>query len=151
MSTGSIPRRAARIARPVGSVGGVLGAVGLLLLTLGLLVMHGLDPSAHPVESVGVSAAAGPHADPVHDDHGHADPVHDDQGCPDCAAHGHLVAVCVAVLATVVGVGAYRLLRGGWRTPHIGPPALRIVAVGLRATRARAPDPAWVRLGVMRC
>ena len=152
MSTGSTPTGASRAVRRVGSVGGVLGVVGLLLLTLGLLVMHGLDPSAHPASEVGASGAtAGSHADHDHADHGRADPAHDDQGCPDCVSHGHLVAVCVAVLVTVVGVGAFRLLRGGWRTPRIGLRSLRVLAAGLLEARARPPDPAWVRLGVMRC
>lgn len=147
MSDGPAPQGREAAARPIGSVAGLLGFVGLLFLTAGLLVMHGLDPSVH---AVGAEVATHDQAPDHHVDRNTGD-ARDDGGCPDCGGHGHLVAVCVAVLATVAGVGAFRVLRLGWPSTGTGVPAVRRFLAATREGRARAPVPTWVRLGVMRC
>ena len=116
----------------------------LLLLPLlagALLSMHGLGAGA---------TDARPHAQSAEHAHvgpGEARAEHRDAGCDDCAV-GHVMVACVAIVVTVAGV---RLARRAVGTRE---PALAATAIEhLRAARKllRPPEPAWVRLGVMRC
>lgn len=114
----------------------------LPLLVGALLVMHGLDARADGTPSEGVrSISAHPHevADPGT---GSAD-----GHCAACAA-GHVVAACVAIVASVAGLRAAR--------PILGAARRLLVAAAAAVVRAgggplRPPPPAWVRLAVMRC
>ena len=114
----------------------------LPLLAGALLLMHGLDAGATTTELHGASAAAS--------DHSHqsgAPAEHHGAGCDGCAV-GHVMAACVAIVATVVGL---RLAR---RVAGTRVAALAATATGrIRAARQllRPPDPAWIRLAVMRC
>ncbi|MGH9275071.1 MAG: hypothetical protein ACRDZU_10525 [Acidimicrobiales bacterium] len=114
----------------------------LPLLVGALLLMHGLDAGA---------TTSGPHgAVAVASDHSHQDEApaeHHDAGCDGCAI-GHVMAACVAIVATVVG------LRIAWRVAGPRLPTFVDTAIGsARAARQllRPPDPVWVRLAVMRC
>ena len=114
----------------------------LPLLAGALLLMHGLDAGATTPAVHGASAVSSGHAE---QDEGPAE--HHHAGCPGCVV-GHVMAACVAVVATVVGL---RLARRGIGT-HLS--TLVSSARGrIRAPRQllRPPDPAWVRLAVMRC
>lgn len=127
-----LPRWSALLALPV-----LVGAA---------LLMHGMEAgaSAPAVASASTTTAVEPHA---HDEH--ASPVgHDDGACDHCASH--VMAACVAVLATVTALRASgRSLRTASvvRTAgEVPAPSRRVLAEVLRP-----PDPAWVRLAVMRC
>lgn len=130
-----LPRRSALLALPL--------LVGTVLL------MHGMEARPSAPAAASGSAAVVPHA---HDDRVAAGPhdaaAHHDGACDDCASH--LMAACLAVLATVTALRASRNLR----RPAA---ALRTAAVATwRARRAlielvRSPDPAWVRFAVMCC
>jgi len=117
----------------------------VLLLSAGaLLFMHGLDAgvSTSPLHGAAVTAPAS-----MHPHHGDATAEHRRMGCARCTA-GHVMAACVAVVVTVMGVRAARRVTAmRWST-------LLVVAVGralaVRA-QARPPDPVWIRLAVMRC
>ena len=118
----------------------------LVLPTLvgALLLMHGLNAHAaaqHPSDSEPSALVAA--------EHSHDEPAPADHGeCLDCLA-GHAMAACVAILAAVIGIGLARrlLTRGGLVSPVL------VVAGQVRSLidLARPPDPAWVRLSVMRC
>ena len=114
----------------------------LPLLVGALLLMHGLDAGATTTGLHGAPANASTH---VHDAEAPAD--HHGAGCDGCAV-GHVMAACVAIVATVVGL---RLARRA-----VGLRLATAVDTAVGRTRAarqllRPPDPAWVRLSVMRC
>lgn len=113
----------------------------LPLLAGALLLMHGLDAGTTASGLHGAAAAA-----PTHSHQGEAPTEHHDAGCDGCAV-GHVMAACVAIMATVVGV---RLAR---RAAGVRVSTLVDFATRIRAARQllRPPDPAWVRLAVMRC
>ena len=114
----------------------------LPLLVGALLLMHGLDAGATTTGLHGTSTAA-----PTHDHPAETPAEHHDDGCEACAV-GHVMAACVAIVATVVGL---RLAR---RATGIRLSSLVDAATDcIRAVRQllRPPDPAWVRLAVMRC
>jgi hypothetical protein len=114
----------------------------LPLLAGALLLMHGLDAGASTAGLHGVAAAA-----PTHDHRAETPAEHRDAGCDGCT-FGHVMAACVAIAATVVGL---RLARRGTGTRLS---TLVASSTGrIRAARQllRPPDPAWVRLAVMRC
>lgn len=115
----------------------------LPMLVGALLMMHGLNahaggPSPSEVASSAL-VAEHPHDETAPAEHGH---------CLDCLA-GHLMAACVAIIAAVGGVTLARrlLARGALVSP------VRAIAGRVRGLieLARPPDPAWVRLSVMRC
>lgn len=117
----------------------------LVLPTLvgALLVMHGLNAHAgDPRPSEARSSALV--AEQLHDESAPAE----HGPCLDCLA-GHLIAACVAVIAAVGSITLARRLqsRGGLVSPV---PVIAGRARGL-IELARPPDPAWVRLSVMRC
>jgi hypothetical protein len=113
----------------------------LPLLVGALLAMHGLDAraTAGPIDG---ATAASTHP---HDRDRPAD--HDDAHCTTCAA-GHVMAACVAIVATVVGLRLAPRAVSPLLTPLIA-----AVTTGTRAAQqlARPPDPARVRLAVMLC
>jgi hypothetical protein len=114
----------------------------LPVLVGALLLMHGLDAGASANGVHGSSAAA-----PRHSHHGEQLADHHDAGCDGCAV-GHVMAACVAILASVVG------LRLALRA--VGPRVSALLDAAMDRTRAarqllRPPGPAWVRLAVMRC
>ena len=114
----------------------------LPLLAGALLLMHGLDAGANTSGLHGTSAVA---SDQSHQ--GDTPGEQHDAGCDGCAV-GHVMAACIAVVATVVGL---RLAR---RATGVRVSTLAASATGrIRAARQllRPPDPAWVRLAVMRC
>lgn len=107
-----------------------------------LVLMHGLDAGATTTGLHATSSVA-----PTHAHHGETSAAHHDEGCEGCAV-GHVMAACVAIVATVVGL---RLAR---RATGAHPWAPIVAARGrIRASRQvrRPPDPAWLRLAVMRC
>lgn len=115
----------------------------LPLLAGALLFMHGLDAGASTSGLHGAVAAA-PATHPHHSD---APVEHRDTGCAGCTV-GHVMAACVAVVGTVMGL---RLAR---RVTAMRWSALLVAAVGRAWTarhQPRPPDPVWVRLAVMRC
>lgn len=114
----------------------------LPLLVGAFLLMHGLDARA---STNGVAEAAA--AAPGHVEQDGQSENHGAEHCGGCAV-GHVMAACVAIIATVVGV---RLARRPLRTLIT---TLVVAATQwARATREvlRPPEPAWVRLAVMRC
>jgi len=114
----------------------------LPLLAGALLLMHGLDAGANASGLDGASAAA-----PAHSHHGEAPGEHHGVGCDGCAV-GHAMVACMAIVATILGL---RLARRSTGTPVS---TFVDTAMGrMRAAREllRPPDPAWVRLAVMRC
>jgi hypothetical protein len=110
--------------------------------------MHGFD--GHTVDSaMSRSAPAAPATAEHAVEHSHGDPASTEHGgCPDCLA-GHVMVACVAILSSVVAFGFLRRLLARVGFVADGKPApervRRIVEM------ARPPDPAWVRLSVMRC
>jgi hypothetical protein len=108
-----------------------------------LLLMHGLDAHASPPHPAGASAGATaveqPHGPSAAGDDGH---------CSDCVA-GHVMASCVAIISAIGGLGLVRS-RPTRRSPAATAAAVVVGVRGLVA-QARPPDPAWVRLSVMRC
>jgi hypothetical protein len=125
---------------------GVRRWITVLLLPLlvgGLLLMHGLAASGGGDHHGGVAAEL--HAAGVSAEH---HDVHDHAHCPECIA-GHLVAACVAVVAVVVSLRvACRVLilvRAGAVDRPSETASIGVVRIW------RPPDPAWVRLSVMRC
>ena len=114
----------------------------LPLLAGALLLMHGLDAGATTDGLHGASATA-----TTHSHQGEATAEHHDPGCDGCAV-GHVMAACLAIVVTVVGLGLAR------RAVGVGVSTVVDSATGgIRAARqlVRPPDPAWVRLAVMRC
>lgn len=114
----------------------------LPLLAGALLLMHGLDAGASATGPAGASAVA-----PAHRHQGDTPPEHHDAGCDGCTV-GHVMAACVAIVATVVGVRIARRAAGARLSTLVA-----TAAAHLRAARLllRPPNPAWVRLAVMRC
>jgi hypothetical protein len=105
--------------------------------------MHGLEAAAG--ES-GAHAVAGA----VSHDHAEEDGTsgHDHSTCAECVA-GHLLAACVAVLAAVLVLRVARRLVAVMAAPGALHPV--VTEWRDRFTVWRPPDPAWVRLSVMRC
>jgi hypothetical protein len=128
MSRPGLPRWAALAALPV-----LVGAV---------LLMHGLDAraggSVTPVSPVAERHETG-------HDHDH------DRGCDSCPGPHHLLAACLAVVATIGTCRAARHLTTRVRSAIAAArhDASRVGAV--LNELVRPPDPAWVRLSVMRC
>ncbi|MGK2949644.1 MAG: hypothetical protein ACSLFP_13810 [Acidimicrobiales bacterium] len=115
----------------------------LPMLVGALLVMHGLDAQSSVSHQSGMLASAGvieehPHDDPVPAEHGH---------CVECLA-AHVMAVCVAVITAVGGLTLVRRLVRGTVAAPVAAAAGRVQGL---VELARPPDPAWVRLSVMRC
>ena len=115
----------------------------LPLLVGALLLMHGLD--AGGVESGGHGSLGV--VSHEHSDEESSAEHHDHSSCPECIA-GHVLASCVAVLAAVVVIRAARRFLAIAAAPVTVP-----VLAGWwdRFAVWRPPDPAWVRLSVMRC
>ena len=122
--------------------------LALPLLIGGLLLMHGLEASVDGGGHAGHGeqlAGSGHDAD-AH--HGAPASHHEGAHCSDCWAHA--LAACLAVVVALVTV---RRLAGGWSAT-----AVSSVPLLLAATRGyrerwelwRPPEPAWVRLSVMR-
>jgi hypothetical protein len=130
--------------RPIGSRWALLA---LPLLVGALLLMHGLDTGS-------TESGTGPGTDPgtaptaAHGHDGAAPDGHDDGHCASCDI-AHLMAACVAVLATIATfIAAHRLDARGT--------AIRRMRSAPRRRldwpdQLRPPEPAWVRLAVMRC
>ena len=114
----------------------------LSLLAGAVLLMHGLDASATPTGHAGASVLPA-----VHSHEGDTPSAHQEAGCDGCAV-GHVVAACVAIVATVVGLRLARRPVGARVTTLVDTATGRIRAAG---RLPRPPDPAWVRLAVMRC
>ena len=114
----------------------------LPLLVGALLLMHGLDAGAGATGLHGASAVAADHS---HQGEGPGE--HHDGGCDGCAI-GHVMAACVAIVATAVGLRVVRRVAGTRLSTLVAAATGRV-----RAARQllRPPDPAWVRLAVMRC
>jgi hypothetical protein len=106
--------------------------------------MHGLD--AHAGDAHAMDEAAPTAAMVEHEHDGSTPDQH--AHCIDCLV-GHVMAACVAIITTIGGIGLARrlLARAGV------PAAPAVLAARLRGLLevARPPDPAWVRLSVMRC
>jgi hypothetical protein len=102
-----------------------------------VLLMHGLDAAAH-LTSTTVSAVPG-----------HSGQHDGDEPCTDCPSGHHLVIACVAAAVTITALVSARRRPGrllaSVAVASAAAPRDRIAAV------ARPPDPAWVRLSVMRC
>lgn len=114
----------------------------LPLLVGAFLLMHGLDARVGTTGAAEAAATAPGHVeqDAQSNDHGA-------EHCGGCAV-GHVMAACVAIIVTVVGVRLARRPIGTLFT------TLVVAATGwVRATHdvLRPPEPAWVRLAVMRC
>jgi hypothetical protein len=118
-----------------------IALLALPLLAGALLLMHGLDVGANASGLHEASAAA-----PEHSHEGKTPAEHHDGACKGCV--DHVMAACVAIVATVVGVRLARRVAGTSVSTVAGS-----AAAGVRAARQllRPPDPAWVRLAVMRC
>ena len=111
----------------------------------GLLLMHGLDTHGSQMQPVAVSEAVA-----VDGHGGHGVDHHDDDGshCEGCMA-GAVMAACVAVITVFASWSLIRRVLGASRSTPL-------LMSGLdRFRRAvdvfRPPDPAWIRLSVMRC
>lgn len=125
----------------------------LPLLVGALLLMHGLDAGAGDHHAPAATAAAS-----VVEPHSHTEPgTHldasapassEDGHCLDCLA-GHVMAACMAIITTIVGIGLARRRLGGGLVTALAA-TLEQAARGLIES-TRPPDPAWVRLSVMRC
>lgn len=120
---------------------------GLLVLPLlvgALLLMHGLDARVHiePSPAHPVAAAAAGHSGKAGQAAGH-----DDEHCPTCAA-GHVMVACVAILTVVAGLICLRRVLG-----QVVATLAATTTAGVRIVHRvlRPPEPAWVRLAVMRC
>ena len=122
------------------------GLLALALLVGALLLMHGLAarvhvdpaPEAHPVAAATAGHAGGAEA-----------PVgHDDEHCPTCAA-GHVMVACVAIVTVVTGLVLVRRSLGR----AVATLAATTTDASVRVVQRvlRPPEPAWVRLAVMRC
>jgi hypothetical protein len=115
----------------------------LPVLVGALLLMHGLDAQAGNTHHSGTPVSAGvveehPHDESTPAEHGH---------CVDCLV-ANVMAACVAIITAVGGLTLFRrLLRGSVAAP-VAATAGRVRSL---VELARPPDPAWVRLSVMRC
>lgn len=114
-----------------------VAVLALPLLVGAVLLMHGLDAGTHTPAAASAAEAGG------HD--------HDRAGCESCPGTHHVLAACVAVAATVTTLRVARRTRS--RFPVAGRSlAMQVGRTGSRLVElARPPDPAWVRLSVMRC
>lgn len=116
----------------------------LPMLVGALLLMHGLDTQVGAMHSPEVAATElvvpdHPHGDSVPAEHGH---------CAECLA-GHVMAACVAIVTAIGSIGlARRLLR---QASFVAPVVAAADRVRGLVELPRPPDPAWVRLSVMRC
>jgi hypothetical protein len=113
----------------------------LPLLLGGFLLMHGVEATSTGGGHVAASAVDSHTDQPESGEHHHG------ATCPDC--WGHALAACVAV---IVGLVTLRLTR---RWVAVARSALPL-PTGVRLVRERweqwhPPEPAWVRLAVMRC
>lgn len=113
----------------------------LPVLVGALLVMHGLDAQAGALHHMGAPASAAGAEEHLHHeftpgDHGH---------CVDCVA-AHVMAACVAIITAISGLALLRRL--GTSEAPVAAVAGRVRGL---VELARPPDPAWVRLSVMRC
>lgn len=114
----------------------------LPLLAGALLLMHGLDAGPSTNGLPGASATA-----PAHAHHGEQPAEHHDAGCDGCGV-GHVMAACVAIVATVVGLRFARRAMGARAATLV---AAAMGRIGAARELLRPPEPAWVRLAVMRC
>ena len=127
----------------------------LPMLVGALLLMHGLDAGAgghHTAAgSVETSADAHFHAEQgAHLDSGTsaaASSSPEDDHCLECLA-GHVMAACMAIITTIVGIGLVRRRLGGGLVVALAVP---LDLARSLVESVRPPDPAWVRLSVMRC
>jgi len=111
----------------------------LPLLVGAVLLMHGLD--AHAGAPATSSTAV---------EHHHDSGAGHDRSCDSCPGPHHVLVVCLAVVAAIGTCRATRHLT----TVRAAVPAARCLASRARfvlADMVRPPDPAWVRLSVMRC
>jgi hypothetical protein len=115
--------------------------VVLPVLFGGFLLMHGVEASSTGGGHVAV-AVVEPHTEePASEDHHHG------ADCADC--WGHALAACVAV---IVGLVSLRLVRRWATTGSLAvllPASVRLLRE--RWEQWHPPEPAWVRLAVMRC
>lgn len=112
----------------------------LSLLAGALLLMHGLDAGGH------ATAAVPAHVDAEGDRHDHGT-----SGCESCPGTHHLLAACMAVAATAATLRLARRTRCRFAVARRSF-AMQVGRAGSRLVElARPPDPAWVRLSVMRC
>lgn len=115
----------------------------LPLLVGALLLTHGPDAHASAIHPGAASAAS---VVPVHP-HGDGE-MPADHGCGTCMA-GHVMAACGAIVTAIGGVVLVRRLLARPGVPILaGTVAARVRGL---VEPARPPDPAWVRLSVMRC
>lgn len=120
--------------------------VAITVLTVivvgGLLLMHGLDTHGSQMHPAPVDEVS-----PVDGHGGHGTNHHDGQ-CDGCMA-GAVMATCVAVITAVVSLSLVRRVMGARSLTPSMPSGLA------RLRRAvdlfMPPDPAWIRLSVMRC
>lgn len=128
----------------------------LPMLVGALLLMHGLDAGAGDHHTPTAAAAPAPADSHVHTEHGaHLDTATsaaassspEDGQCLDCLA-GHVMAACMAIITTIVGVGLIRRRLGGGFVVALAAPLEWARSL---IESVRPPDPAWVRLSVMRC
>jgi hypothetical protein len=130
--------------RPIGSRWAFLA---LPLLVGALLLMHGLDTGSTE-SGAGTGTSTGTTHAAAHGHDGSAPDSHDDGHCASCDV-AHLLAACVAVLATIATfVAAHRLYTRGTAIRRMtSAPRRRLHWRDV----LRPPEPAWVRLAVMRC
>ena len=111
----------------------------------GLLLMHGLDTHGSQMRPAGVGEVS---AVDGHGGHGTDHLDGESSHCDGCMA-GAVMAACVAVITGFVSLSLVRGVLGARRSTPTLPSALA------RLRRAvdvcRPPDPAWIRLSVMRC
>lgn len=119
-----------------------IALLALPLLVGALLLMHGLDVGGSTTGLHGESEveAAHPH-------HGEAPVEHHDEGCDGCAV-AHVMVACVAIVASGMALHLVRRPLSTRVAPIIDAGARRLLAA---RERVRPPEPAWVRLAVMRC
>lgn len=111
--------------------------LALPVLVGAVLLMHGLDAGTHTTAAASAAEASG------HD--------HDRAGCESCPGTHHVLAACVAVAATVATLRLARRTRCRFAVAGCSF-AMQVCRAGSRLVEvARPPDPAWVRLSVMRC
>jgi hypothetical protein len=116
----------------------------LPMLVGALALMHGLDAhAADPHRSEQAASAS------VVDEHPHHESLPDEHShCIDCLAT-HVMAACVAIVAAAGGLA---LVRGPTTRGSAVTCAARVAGrVRDLVELARPPDPAWIRLSVMRC
>lgn len=115
-----------------------------LMVAGGLLLMHGLDTHGSQMHTAAVGEMG---ALDGHGGHGVDHHDRDESHCEGCMAGA--VAACVAVMTAFV---SWSLIRYGLAARRS---TLSLLAVLDRFRRAvdvfRPPDPAWIRLSVMRC